>query len=171
MIVLVPEMQVTPAHPIEPTTGGLILAQQIYFLGFPYSLHMDGNTLNNGLPLPFVKSGILSAMVSPTKEYQIIYIDGINNPGFSGGPIVFVDHQTRKLKVAGVVKGYKNTDDQENNVYRKIPKENGLSEDDYELVKTDMIAKTNSGLVIGFSIQSAVDAINKNPIGPVVKGN
>ena len=38
---------------------------------------------------------------------MVEYIDGFNNEGFSGGPIVYWDFDKRSYRIAGVVKGYK----------------------------------------------------------------
>ena len=146
--------------------AGLTLSQNVYFMGFPFGLSMEGRSLNDGFPLPFVKQGICSAIIAPSKDYSVVFVDGFNNPGFSGGPIVFVDSSTKQLKVAGVVRGFRH---QEDKVLRKVPKKEKKQGDEYELIETDMVVQSNSGLVIGFSIKSAVDVILKNPIGPLVK--
>jgi len=167
IIVFVLPIQISPSFPIEPTIDGLVLAQDMYFLGFPFGLGMDGNVLNNGFPLPFVKKGICSAInYSASKGYTEIYVDGHNNPGFSGGPVVFVDKGSRSLRIAGVVSGYRNQDDK---VFRRIVSKMGDKDAKIELAETDMIVQSNSGIVLGYSIKNAIDAISKNPIGPIVK--
>jgi hypothetical protein len=35
-------------------------------------------------------------------------------------------------------------------------------------VETDMIVRSNSGIVVGYSINPALEAIAKNPIGAVI---
>ena len=62
--------------------------QDVYFLGFPYGLHGDMSALSNDLPFPFVKKGIISLFHND--GVNRIYLDGHNNPGFSGGPVVFM---------------------------------------------------------------------------------
>jgi hypothetical protein len=89
------------------------------------------------------------------KEEKILYVDGYNNPGFSGGPIVFVDLKEKKLKVAAVVSGYRM---QLADIYI------------YEKDKaTALKAVTNSGLLIGYTIDAAIDAIKNKPIGVKIK--
>ena len=39
--ILSPETQVSPTHPLEPTSAGLILGQDVYFCGYPYGLKVD----------------------------------------------------------------------------------------------------------------------------------
>lgn len=38
----------------------------------------------------------------------MILLDGINNPGFSGGPVIFYDYIKKKNKILGVISGYFN---------------------------------------------------------------
>ena len=161
IVVLIPPSQLSPAWPLEPSVERLILGQKVYFLGFPFGLRMEGRPLNYPSPIPFVKSGICSAIISPR-----VFLDAFNNPGFSGGPIVFVDQYTRKLKVCGVVEGFRF---QEDKVFRKVPKKNKKPGEEDDLVETDMVTQSNTGIVIGFNIKSAIDVILKNPIGPQIK--
>lgn len=90
---------------LEMTAGGATLGQDTYFLGFPYfgRISYKPESINSNFPLPFVKKATLSAF-----HFQegLIYIDGHNNPGFSGGPLVFWDNIQRKLKIAGVISSY-----------------------------------------------------------------
>jgi|SRR6185369_800279 len=161
--VLVLDVQISPAYPLEATSENLSVSQPMYFLGFPFGIGIDSRKINNGYPFPLVKKGICSAIVpSSTNDYMLIILDGMNNPGFSGAPIVFVDQTTRALKVAAVVSGYRN---QEYVVKRKIT-EKGKED---RFTDTDMVIQGNSGIVTGFNIKSAVDIILKNPIGPQVK--
>jgi S1-C subfamily serine protease len=117
IVVLVLPMQISPSHPLELSSSGLFVSQNTYFLGFPYGLNMEGKTLNNGYPLPFVKQGICSAFYFSPNKFTVIFVDGINNPGFSGGPMVYVDQTTKKLTVAAVVSAYRS---QEDKVLRKL---------------------------------------------------
>lgn len=165
IIVLVPPTQISLTFPLEPTTQGLLLGQNMYFLGFPFGLYMETGKLNDRVTIPLVKGGIFSGIfTTPSTDYGIIMVDGMNNPGFSGGPIVFVDQSTKELKVAGVVRGYRF---EETQVFRRVPKKKPTDKD--RLVRTDMVVESNTGIVIGYDIRNAVDAILKNPTGPLVK--
>ncbi len=78
---------VTITLPLEPSSGGLTLGQQVYFLGYPYGL---GTTSSAPAPpgfgeLPFLKSGIVSALDDRDPEASILYLDGQNNPGRDPG--------------------------------------------------------------------------------------
>lgn len=147
IIVLVLPSQISPSFKLEPTLDDIILSQDVFFLGFPFQIYSSTMiVLNNFYPFPFIKKGILSAIDLRDKASKILYIDGNNNPGFSGGPIIFYDSDNKKWKVAGVVSGYKIQ----------------LN----EVIKTELLAKANSGILIGYAIDSAVEAIRENPIGP-----
>lgn len=99
--------QLSPSAPITVARGeGYGLSQQCYFLGFPFGLKMDSGTLNNGYPLPFVKSAIVSSFIVSGEVGDVIFLDGINNPGFSGGPVVTVD-SNHHCSVIGVISGYR----------------------------------------------------------------
>ena len=92
----------TPTPPLELTTVGLTLGQPVAFLGFPFGWEGGAEAVNNGYPIPFVKAGVFSARLfgAATK----LYVDAHGNPGFSGGPLIFVDHgPPLRCKVAGVV--------------------------------------------------------------------
>ena len=52
--------------------------------------------------MPFVKKGIVSCMSGSR-----IFLDGHNNPGFSGGPVVFAKANGLDYKIGGVISGYK----------------------------------------------------------------
>ncbi|MBZ0304076.1 MAG: serine protease [Anaerolineae bacterium] len=147
ILVLAPSQQLTPSLKFFATSEGLGVSQDIYFLGFPYGWRSSDAytlTLNNGFPFPLVKKGIISAF-GPNVDYFLI--DGHNNPGFSGGPVVFSDG--KKIKVAGVISGY------------RISNEPIFDSSGH----TNFYYKYNTGIVKGYDIRFAVDAIKANPVG------
>jgi hypothetical protein len=162
---------------------GIQYGQDVFFAGFPFGLFTGGANINDLYPVAFVKKGIMSASANE-KGATTIYIDGHNNPGFSGGPIVFRDFGERKLvyKVAAVVSGFRFevspilqpeaiTREQINREdiaeARIIEKDGRL----FRLNDTDKLVKLNTGIVVGYSISHAVGLIRKNPIGPKISGN
>ncbi len=107
--------------------------------------------------MPFVKAGIISAMVS--RDSKLIYIDGHVNEGFSGGPVVFMpnDRSPNKFIVAGVVANYPAT-------LRPVVDSAGkpiLNADNNSIA----YFPENSGFVVAFQIEHATDLIDANPIG------
>jgi hypothetical protein len=94
------------AAPFQVTAEGghCTMGQQIWFLGYPYGI---GSRWSNGGEAPFIKKGTMSALDATNHDTVVLYIDGFNNPGFSGGPIVYWDFNKHAYGIAGVVKGYK----------------------------------------------------------------
>jgi len=148
--VLAPPHAISPSHPLEPTTKDIFLSQDVYFLGFPYGLQSEVGELNAYFPLPLVKKACVSMLTFAPEKPKYLLLDGHNNPGFSGGPVVYSPHgQLHNIRVVGVISGYKFVWDK---VFIK----------DQE---TDLAVKYNTGIVIAYSIDYAVDLIRARPIG------
>ena len=90
--------------PLEATADGITVGQCVYFLGFPLGMMGSANDINNSFPIPLVKSGVLSGLCG-TPLWELL-VDGHNNPGFSGGPLVFSPPRERDFRVAGVITVY-----------------------------------------------------------------
>jgi hypothetical protein len=153
ILVMAPALQLSPPLELQASIDNLFLSQTVFFLGFPFGMNVEAKSFRKYFPMPFVKKGIVSAMEFEDKEEKILYVDGYNNPGFSGGPIVYKDLKDKKLKVAAVVSGYRN---QLADIYEKDK-------------ATALKAVTNSGILLGYAIDSAIDAIKNNPIGVEIK--
>lgn len=118
---------------------GAALGQQIWFLGYPWAM---GSRFKNG-EIPFVKRGTMSAVDHTDPQAVILYIDGFNNPGFSGGPIIYWDLGTHTYGILGVIKGFR-----DDTAKMRV---NGAQ------VDTELVV--NSGILVGYSIQHAIQAI------------
>jgi hypothetical protein len=182
--VLIPEKQLTVNFPLEPTSDGMRVGQDVYFTGFPRGeIYMKGLAVNASRPFPFTKKAVSSAMETggnPNSGAKI-YLDGHNNPGFSGAPIVFrdIDQSNYVMKVAGVVSGYQpeflpvlspkkikvGEDLSKVEAWRIITRPDGTR---VRLEDTDQMVASNMGIVIGYDIISAVELIKKHPEGPKV---
>jgi hypothetical protein len=128
----------------DDTGGGYAFGQQVWFLGYPYQISTQfGAGTQVNFNVPFIKRGTMSAMDSRNPDAVVLYIDGFNNPGFSGGPVVYWDFSRHKYGIAGVVKGYK-----EDTAKVVI---NGQHVDTQLLV--------NSGILVAYSIKHATEAI------------
>lgn len=91
---------------VNPTIAGIVLSQDVYFVGFPYKMWSNVGSLMGGMPCAFAKKGTLSSF--QLDNPQILYVDAINNEGFSGGPLCFYPPgQARELRVAGVVSKFR----------------------------------------------------------------
>lgn len=129
------------APPITGTTAKIVYGQDLYFLGFPYGYYTDVGEINRGFPLPLVKKGTLSNL--PTKDCQYLLIDGHNNLGFSGGPVVFKNSDSSDFFIAGVITGFYKEHDE----------------------KDEILENTNSGIIEAPVIKYALDLISENPVG------
>ncbi|MGA3013483.1 MAG: serine protease [Bacteroidales bacterium] len=139
-------------HPLPATIGGMLLGQDIYFLGFPYGIQADISHLNWDFPMPLIKKGTLSAMFLDKPEKYFL-IDGHNNPGFSGAPVVFSEPYKYDYKVAGVISGY------------RVEYSSTLLNN----VETPIQAPSNTGIIIAYGINNALEIINGNPTGRQVE--
>jgi hypothetical protein len=133
---------------VMPANDSFSYGQDIRFLGYPYGMYdyKHGLAVRGGFPIPLIKAGIVSSFDSAN---QNLYIDGINNPGFSGGPVIFEDSKTHDFYVGGIISGYR------------------CQKDKVMLGKneTDLLAFSNSGIIIATSIRDALSIIEANPTG------
>jgi hypothetical protein len=181
--VLIPPAQMTVDFPLEPDSKGMIVGQDAYFVGFPYGLEF-AQTYDT---LPDVFGFVKRATVAQfdgfsTTNGRRIYLDGYNNPGFSGSPLAYRDLNQSGLvfKVAGVIVAYQSymspvfdkqeirpdeitADDRANNRVMQTP--DGKT---YRLKETPQVVPLNTGIATAWDISSAVDLIRKHPSGPKV---
>lgn len=138
---------VPPGLPMLNGSDGIVYGQDVYFLGFPYGV-LSGVVLGDeGYPLPLVKRAILSAF-----KGQAMLLDGHNNPGFSGGPVVFGQSGGMPNRFGGVISGYRFNPEP---VYLDN-QESGL------------ITRSNTGIIISYSVDVALKLIEQNPIGAAI---
>ena len=148
---LAPQTLFGASHPLRLTMAGLVLAEDVYFLGFPFGLIGEVKTaLNAGFPFPLVKKAIVSAVGfndAPT------FLDGHNNVGFSGGPVVR-RWLNKEQTVIGVVSGYRYDRQKVRDKYGN---------------ETPFTYDTNTGIILVHDIKHALTLIERNPIGIPVK--
>jgi len=133
---------------MKASSNRIYYGQEIFFLGFPYNIQHRLPSREAAPPMPFVKKGILSNF-HITKQFKVLYLDGINNPGFSGGPIVYYNVKEKSFELCGIISGFR---------YEK----------QYATFKessTELEVKLNTGIIIGYSIEAALELIKQNPIG------
>lgn len=147
--VLALPIQISNLLPIELGFKSSYLSQAVFFVGFPYGLSVDGRAINGGFPIPLVKHGIIASLGF---NHDPFLVDGINNPGFSGGPVVRAEVGSSPI-ILGVISAYRA---EQATVYA-------------ENVKTGLTVGLNTGLLVAYPIELALDAIAKNPIGAPVK--
>ena len=145
--VLAPSRRLTKAGlPMTPLGKDVHLTygQDVYFLGYPYGF-LGRNVFGpDEYPLPFVKKATVSLF-----DGTVFYLDGHNNPGFSGGPVVFQEAGSQEFKVAAVVSGYQD-----------VPEPVLHGQDD-----TGLTVSHNTGIIVTHAIKGALDLIEQNPIG------
>ena len=184
--VLVASRQITTAFDLPPDTSRVAGGQEVFFLGFPYGITLNGTNVNGTLPFPFIKRATYSGSIpkDPVKHSVQLLLDGYNNPGFSGGPIVYRDLSSSSLdyKLLGVVSGFP---PEVTEVMEKHPIRNRESASQeargqpwrivtnsdgsmFEYLGTGRYVALNTGIVTAFAIFPAIDIIKAHPIGPLV---
>lgn len=146
--VLAPKLPLSPPNlPIIASSDGAVYGQDVYFLGFPYGVLSNVIFGDAGHPLPLVKKAVLSSFAG-----DVYLLDGHNNPGFSGGPMVFGAGGTVPNSVGAVISGYR---------FNPEP----VLLDNAETLLT---YRYNTGIVISYKIETALQMIWDNPIGAPV---
>ncbi len=131
------DQAVTPEDlPLQATCVGAVFSQDAYFLGYPYGLELRMGSFAQ----PFVKKAIFSANNEDANGLRVWYLDGINNPGFSGGPVVFCKQGTTDWQVAAVVSGYQS--------------------EQVAIIGGTGAVPTNTGIIVAYDITYAVEAID-----------
>lgn len=128
--------------PVASPSDGVTFGQQVWFLGYPLidAIHTK---LANNYEAPFIKRGTVSAIDSSDPNSIVIYIDGFNNRGFSGGPIIFWGFSLHDYRILSVVSGYRNAQ----------------AEADVNGQRVDTNILVNSGILVSYSIDHAIQAI------------
>ncbi len=137
------ENPVTPQLDLHATSEGVMWSQTVYFLGFPYGMATD-----TGVPgdeIAFVKQAIISATRRISDLLSLWYLDGYNNPGFSGGPVVASTEKFETMQVIGVVFGNRSS-------ARPIEVENRRI--------ADAVVRENTGIIMATDIRYATGLID-----------
>ncbi len=123
---------------------GPTFGQPLWFLGYPFAdPALISHFSEQQITLPFIKKGTLSAMDTSNEKANVVYIDGFNNPGFSGGPVVYWDFNVHAYRILAVVQGYRNQ----------------LADAVVDGKKVESNILINSGILKAYSIRHVLDAI------------
>ncbi len=161
VLVLATNRQLSEAYPVDQGTDGLTLGQSERFLGYFSSVQTSPlpGYKNRGAPL--VMGGVLSGFQfkDDVGVGESVWIDGHNNMGFSGGPVVFQPLKARtreecRWKIAGVITGYVNAPVEVKTVTGR---------------DTGAVAISNAGLLHAVPIRIIRDIVDINPIGFVIE--
>lgn len=141
---------------VSADSAGAVLGGDCEFLGFPYGGGWRAKPDNGqAFWMPYVKHCTVSAMA--TTEPTIWVLDGINNAGFSGGPVIYGTGPEQKIMA--VVSGY--VTEPTEIVSSAAAKKKPVAQAKKQTVNL------NSGFIIAYDIKYAIEAINKNSIGPL----
>nr|WP_312969446.1 serine protease [Brucella intermedia] len=148
--VLALDHQVSPSFSMPATSANLVWGQEVFFLGYPYGLHTTLD-VNNGYPLPLIKRALMSGSTEQHGAPETFLLDGHNNTGFSGGPVVFrpFNQVNGDFCVMGVVSAY-------------ITENTSVT---FQGKVTELVSPANTGIIICPSIKQVVDMISARPIG------
>lgn len=129
---------ITPTFSLPARLDGIAYGQEVYFYGYPYGL---ASTARGAERLPLVKRALLSAMTHEESGAHLLYLDGFNNPGFSGGPVVFVPQGGSSLHVGAVISGYR---------IDRMPVHGA---------EADSFVQGNSGIIVAYSIEHVLPVL------------
>ena len=129
-----------------PILPNLSLGEAVRFYGFP--LGMNTSRGKSTVPVPLVKQGIISGFYGRDQlsEDSSFWIDGPNNPGFSGGPVVSIRNGV--YSVSGVISGYR---------YYTEP----VLVSDQQQTQMGSV-QLNTGIILAENISGAMDIISKH---------
>ncbi len=103
--------------------------------------------------------------------YNTVVLDGINNDGFSGGPVVFLTGPQQKI--LAVVSSFVSEASDVLSVpvlgpsQNKKPTSSKSKPDDGG--KRKNVVNQNAGIILATDASYAIEVIKKNPIGPVIE--
>ncbi len=171
IVVLVPTtvLQDIKIPSLKVSSEGFGMGEECSFLGFPFASTWTATFSSTPYKMPFIKHCYISGIIR--QSAAVLVLDGINNPGFSGGPVLY--HTGPNQVVLGVISGYHNEPGEVHSIEvpdvptsaqapdNKKPKPNGNKKID--------VVDLNTGIIFAFAADVAVDAIKKNPIGRLVE--
>lgn len=173
ILVLAPKLLFTDyprGFSLKAQSKGIGIGGDCEFLGYPFGLGWKALIEKSWIWLPFVKHCTPSGQLR-SNEALIWLLDGINNHGFSGGPVLSGTGETQN--VFAVVSGFYSealevvpVPGQSNERSNLAPSPRN-SPGSRPAKPQKQIVNANSGLMIAFDIDIAIKAIQKNPIGPL----
>jgi len=123
-------------------SDGTLLSAEAFFLGFPYGIRNE-RVKGQVWPAPLVKKAVISGIAEDTDGNAVgFYLDGHNNPGFSGGPCVTATAKG-SWQIFGVVSSY-------------LPQREILYD---ERGNERMVLLENSGIFVCHNIDGIIDEI------------
>jgi hypothetical protein len=127
---------------------GVLFGGECSFLGYPLGHSWLG-------AVPFVKHCFVSALPDRNAPQRVWYLDGVNNNGFSGGPVLY--RTGTDQIIIGVVSGF----------WTEQRDPTALDSDALIPGSPGNQVYQNPGFIIAYDIAYATDAIKAHPIGPL----
>lgn len=133
----------------KPKKPALLLGHPVVFVGFPHGL--AGNyPSQNGAPTGLAKTGFYSGMIE-IDGLTLGLLDGITNPGFSGGPI-YGQSLDGEATVFSIMNGYR----YESSLNGQLFRNDGSGE---QIIPGHYV-KMNSGFIYITSIEHALNLMD-----------
>ena len=157
VLVLATDRQLSAAFPVDVGMAGLMLGQSVRFLGYFPRVRTSPLPGYKQRGAPLVMGGIVSGFNFEEKgaDGPSLWIDGHNNKGFSGGPVVFQPAQAAsreecRWRIAGVISGYVTAPVEIRTMAGR---------------QAAAVAISNAGLLRAIPIKTVHELAMKNPIG------
>jgi hypothetical protein len=148
-VLVPPEALIFPNNTTPVVLSDTAMGADCYFVGYPfgtgYVMNWQGERPGK-YSMPFLKRCALSGIVD-TGKASLWILDGLNNQGFSGGPVVFRDPNATGAfnRVGAVVSGFRN--------------------ETLEVKSPDASVKgtveVNTGLIVAYAIEPVVRTIRQ----------
>jgi hypothetical protein len=156
------------SNPMSSPPGdstGTMVGGNCQFLAFPFGGGWRASWPGDGkFWMPYIKHCGISGK---NPDIGMWVLDGINNHGFSGGPVIF--GTGAQLKIVAVVSGYATEPAEviQSAESKSSPgKSGGTKIRPNQIDYPKQIVNLNSGFILAYDIHFAVDAIRRNPNGP-----
>jgi len=168
LVLAAPHTVLDKPFPVYTGSKGVQMGGECEFLGFPYGGGWRASfEKGKSIWFPYVKHCFVSALLP--EGGKIWVLDGINNGGFSSGPVLY--NTGPQQTVFAVISGYQTEPADVIPETPAIPAPTGLPTNQATPPKAEAHGKetvnVNSGFIIAFDINSAMDAIHAHPIGPL----
>ncbi|WP_294196187.1 serine protease [uncultured Sphingomonas sp.] len=142
---------------IHPNDPKLYPGQELKFTGFPHGLE---NLIDSpmGFSTPLVRTAFLSGtIILPDKGGALLVLDGLNNPGYSGGPVWAPGPTLEQPTLLGVISGYRVELKSKSRVYKDLGEKR-------EAEIPDLFVKPNSGMIHAVPYAELVKLAAKNTV-------
>ena len=131
----------------------LHLGDELKFTGFPHGLE---NTAASplGFSTPLVRTAFFSGVVvDKVSGASLLILDGLNNPGYSGGPVWSSGAEASRPHLLGLISGYRVEERGKSRVYEALP-------EGAERALENMFVKPNSGMIHAIPYADLAQLIN-----------